>query len=170
MVVTYQNRSFSWTINKMGSKMEKIVQAHFRLRWAVLRAHFRISIQILVVTYQNRSFSWTIKKIESEVEKIIRAHFWFRWAVLRAHFKISYQILVVIYQNKLFSWTINKIGSEVEKIARTLFFKLKTRSLVNCVGTDSLKKRNILSDLGKNQSFKQKKENSNPLREEQSCS
>ena len=29
MVVIYQNRSFSWTINKMGSEVEKIVRAHF---------------------------------------------------------------------------------------------------------------------------------------------
>ena len=29
MVVIYQKRSFSWTINKMGSEVEKIVRAHF---------------------------------------------------------------------------------------------------------------------------------------------
>ena len=29
MVVKYQNRSFSWTINKMGSEVEKIVAVHF---------------------------------------------------------------------------------------------------------------------------------------------
>ena len=27
--MTYQNRSFSWTINKMGSEVEKIVAVHF---------------------------------------------------------------------------------------------------------------------------------------------
>ena len=29
MVVTYQNRSFSWAINKMGSEVEKIVAVNF---------------------------------------------------------------------------------------------------------------------------------------------
>ena len=80
LVVTYQNRSFSWTNNKMGSEVEKIVQAHFSLRWAVLRAHFKISIQILVVTDQNRSFSWTIRSGKN-CSRSLLDHQWYIEAV-----------------------------------------------------------------------------------------
>jgi len=80
MVVTYQNRSFSWTNNKMGSEVEKIVRAHFSLRWAVLRAHFKISIQLLVVTNQNRSFSWTIRSGKN-CSRSLLDHQWYIEAV-----------------------------------------------------------------------------------------
>ena len=35
--------TFSWTINKTGSEMEKIVLGQFWLKWVVFRAHFEIS-------------------------------------------------------------------------------------------------------------------------------
>ena len=90
----YINWSISWTITEKGSEVEKIVAAHFWLKWAIWRAHFGIPfviyISILRIHEKQNNIQLKNQILQEKQKTISRIIYLFHepWMIHEAVFQI----------------------------------------------------------------------------------
>ena len=111
MVVTYQNRLFSWTINKMGSEVEKIVTVHFWTINDTFKQYVKCEcfFELLVVTVLTVShlvaFIWVLYQLKQRISKQIHPCYfiiqlWSKISKMDHHiqtFKICLVLILITY-------------------------------------------------------------------------